>query len=291
MSILIETLLAYLINLASNERSSAIAATRERKLNEALAKEETLRQALRSGRSLRDELRGACVELGRNRDRLGVTPQEEPLWRLLSDEAFQNDLAEWLMAGGIEEGNVVKDRLLGTMEAALTRGGASQEQISFLKTGYFEALDKAVFAHPILAHWRHQLSLDYLREQVTVVRRHAEEAVGIYSPDKQKVALDRYCEKALAAWDIIDLSNLPEGDIHMATQKLLLRQLYMPLRITVEPTSGAEGDDAALARLEQQRDARRHREAGHLFPGERDQPSRPETRSPIGERLSTSRRA
>lgn len=147
-----------------------------------------------------------------------------------------------------------------------------------------------MFAHPILAHWRHQLSLDYLREQVAVVRRHAEEAVGVYSLDKQKAALDRYCEKALAAWDIIDLSNLPEGDIHMATQKLLLRQLYMPLRITVEPTSGAEGDDAALARLEQQRDARRHREAGHLFPGQADQPSRPESRSPVGERLSASRR-
>lgn len=129
MSILIETLLAYLINLASNERSSAIAAARERKLNETLTREEALRQALRSGRSLRDELRSACVELARNRDRLGVTPQEEPLWRLLSDDAFQNDLAEWLMAGGIEEGNVVKDRLLRTMEVALARGGASQADL------------------------------------------------------------------------------------------------------------------------------------------------------------------
>ena len=78
MSILIETLLAYLINLASNERSSAIAATRERKLNEVLAKEEAVRQALRSGRSLRDELRSACVELARNRHRLGGKSQRHP---------------------------------------------------------------------------------------------------------------------------------------------------------------------------------------------------------------------
>ena len=52
----------------------------------------------------------------------------------------------------------------------------------------------------------------------------------------------------------------------------------------------AAGDDAPLARLEQQRDARRHREAGHLFQGERDQSSRPESRSPVGECLSASRR-
>src|SRR5207237_1079327 len=130
---------------------------------------------------------------------------------------------------------------------------------------YFEAIEKAVYAHPILAHWRHQLSLDYLREQMAVLRQRADEAVGIYSPEKQKAALERYCAKALAAWDIIDLSNLPEGDVHMASQKLLLRQLYMPLRIEVEPTNRGEGDDMTLVRLEELREARRHLEAGHVF--------------------------
>jgi hypothetical protein len=38
---------------------------------------------------------------------------------------------------------------------------------------------------------------------------------------------------ALSNWDIIDLSNLPEVDVHLATQKLLLRQLYMPFRIEI----------------------------------------------------------
>ncbi|MCP4256311.1 MAG: NACHT domain-containing protein, partial [Planctomycetes bacterium] len=185
------------------------------------------------------------------------------------------------------EGNEVKDRLHRTMEVALIEGGASKEQIAFFKTSYFDALDKAVFAHPTLSHWRHQLSLNYLREQVAVLRRRAEEAAGIYSPDKQEAALDSYCEKALAAWDIIDLSNLPEGDIHMATQKLLLRQLYMPLRITVEPTKQGEDDDAALARLEEKREVRRQREAGYLSADESDSPISPQSRSPVGECLST----
>lgn len=290
MEIVLGTILSYLVSLAANLRTNAILARREERLREQLKREDALRKALASTRPLREELRAACAELARDRHHLGVTPQEEPLWRLLSDDAFQVDLVEWLMAGGIEEGNAAKERLLRRMEIALAHTSASPEQIAFLRSGYFDAVDRAVFTHPILAHWRHQLSLDYLREQVAVLRRRAEEAAGVYSPEKQKAALDRYCEKALAAWDIIDLSNLPEGDIHIATQKLLLRQLYMPLRIEVEPTKLGEGDEAALARLEEQREVRRHREAGHLFTDEPDRPNRPESRAPVGERLGASRR-
>jgi hypothetical protein len=288
--LLLMNLLAYAINLASNERSSAIGAARTQKFKEALEKDEALRKALASMRSIRDEIRDACVELARNRTHLGVTQQEEPLWQLLSDGVFQADLTEWLMAGGIEEGNAVKDRLLRRMEAALANGDTSPEQIAFLKNGYFDALENTIFVNPVLAHWRHQLSLDYLREQVSILRQRAEEAAGVYSLAKQKTALDRYCAKALAVWDIIDLSNLPEGDIQIATQKLLLRQLYMPLRIEVEPTKLGEPNDAALARLEEQREARRHREAGHLFADVPDRPDRQKLRVPIGECLKVSRR-
>jgi len=210
METVLGTIISYLISLAAGLRTDAILARHEEKLREQLQQEDALRKALASTRSLREELRAACAELARNRQHLGVPSQEEPLWRLLSDDIFQADLAEWLMAGGIEEGDAVKERLLRRMETALAHTGASPEQVAFLRSGYFDAVEKAVFAHPILAHWRHQLSLDYLREQVAVLRRRAEEGAGVYSPEKQKSALDRYCEKALAAWDIIDLSNLPE---------------------------------------------------------------------------------
>ena len=290
METVLGAILSYLISLAANLRADAILASREERLREHLEREDVLRKALTSTRPLREELRVACAELARNRHRLGVTPQEEPLWRLLSDDSFQANLVEWFMAGGIEEGNAVKERLLRRMENALVYTGIGSEQIAFLRSGYFDAVDKAVFAHPILAHWRHQLSLDYLREQVAVLRRHAEEAAGVYSPEKQKAALDRYCEKALAAWDIIDLSNLPEGDIHIATQKLLLRQLYMPLRINVEPTKRGESGGPALARLEEQRETRPYREAGHFFGDEPERRDRAAWRSSAGERLAMSRR-
>jgi hypothetical protein len=214
-----------------------------------------------------------------------VPAKEKPLWGLLNNDAFQSDLAEWFMAGGIEEGQAVQERLLQRMESALIRANGDPTQIAFLKDGYFEAVEKTIFSHPILAHWRHQLSLDYLREQVVGLRQKAEEAAGIYAETEQRAALDRYCEKALAAFDIIDLSNLPEGDVHMVTQKLLLRQLYMPLRIEVEASKRGEEHDVALARLEQQRELRRRREAGHVDPDETDQVRRNESRFSVGERL------
>ncbi len=102
--------------------------------------------------------------------------------------------------------------------------------------------------------------MDYLREMVAILAHKTEEAAGLFSAEKQKAALDRYCEKALAAWDIIDLSNLPEGDIQIATQKLLLRQLYLPTRIL--PQSQKDLADA-LASIEEQRETQRLREAGH----------------------------
>jgi hypothetical protein len=290
MSLFLSTLLAYLVSLAANERSAAIFARRERTLEKALGKERSLQKALASAHSIRDEVGAACVKLAQSRRRFGVTQREEPLWRLLSDEAFQSDLTEWLKAGGIQEGSAVRERILQTMETALSNGGASSNQVAFLRTDYFDAVEKAVFENPILAAWRHQLSLDYLRGQVSALRQLADEAAGRYSPEKKKAALDRYCEKALKAWDIIDLGNLPEGDVHMATQQLLLRQLYMPLRIEMEPTKGGEDDDAVLARLEEQREIRRHREAGHLFGDEPDESERPESRVSVGERVGAAHR-
>src|ERR1017187_6415457 len=287
-SIILQSILSYLIGLAVNLRTDAILSSRKERLKAQLERENNLPKALTPIRPLRDEVRSACAELVRNRGQLGLTPREESLWGLLSGESFQADVTEWLMAGGIEEGAAVKARLLSRIEVALAQACAAPEQIALLRNDYFDALDKAVFAYPALAQWRHHLSLNYLRDQVAMLRQRADEAAGKYSPEKQTAALDRYVEMSLTAWDIIDLSNLPEGDIHLATQKLLLRQLYMPLRIAVEPND--PGGDSALAGLEERREARRRREAGHLFDGELGEAGQPESRAPVGERLAASRR-
>jgi len=290
----IGAILAYLISLAGNERSAAIHKKRKKRLEKAMEDQEALQGALVAGRSLRQELQRVALELARNRARLGVSAQEEPLFALLLDETFQADLGDWLMAGGIPEGCPIKERLAERMEAALVEGGAQPDRIAYLRDHYFEAAERQIFSNPVLAGWRHQLSLDFLREQVAELRRRAEEAAGVYSPEKQKAALDRYCELALKAWDIIDLSNLPEGDVHIATQALLLRQLYVPLRVRVEARAGAQDSEKALADIEDRRDQRRLLEAGRVHRDAFAEPVGPRPDSPehfpIGERLSDARR-
>ena len=175
MEAVLSAIIGYLVELAAD----GVLSEYEKELTTQLGKKLALGKAIASTRPLRDELRTACIHLAQHRDRVGISKQEEPLWKLLSNSSFQDDLIEWLIAGGIAEGNAVKARMLQTMEAALVEGGANPERIAFLKTSYFDALDKAVFSHPALAHWRHQLSLDYLREQVAALRKHAEEAAGI----------------------------------------------------------------------------------------------------------------
>ena len=59
----------------------------------------------------------------------------------------------------------------------------SQFAIGAFKAEYFGMLERAIFSDSTLAHWRHQLSLDYLRDQVAKILHAAEQAAGIYSPD------------------------------------------------------------------------------------------------------------
>ena len=246
---------------------SAASKANEAKLKKAFADTEKLSRALASKRTLRDELGSACIALAQNKDKLGVKPAEKPLWELLSNESFQDALCQWIMGGATPEGNTTKAALLTHIRHALAGRPLPEQQLEFLQNEFFAQLEKAIFSNDILANWRHQLSLTYIHEQVLITRQRADEAVGIFPPEKQKEALDRYCEQALKAWDIIDLNNLPENDVDIATQNLLMRQLYMPLRIRVEKSEGVEDADAALAKLEAQRDTRRRSEAGHTTGG------------------------
>lgn len=93
-SVVINTILSYLVSLAVNYQTDAIHARREKKLREQLEQEDSLVKAFASTRPLRDELRAACVGIARNRNILGIRPHEEPLLHLLTDDTFQDDLVE-----------------------------------------------------------------------------------------------------------------------------------------------------------------------------------------------------
>ncbi|MFN9624239.1 MAG: NACHT domain-containing protein, partial [Cyanobacteriota bacterium] len=93
----------------------------------------------------------------------------------------------------------------------------------------------------------------------------------------------------MANWDIIDLANLPYDQV-LATQKLLLRQLYIPLRIRFEAEKTAGNEQDVLKDLEQQSEHLRLRDGGLLealhsrTTGQLDEPVA------IGERLESGQR-
>lgn len=287
LEFLLTQVVSFFVGLAVNETSTALLKGRENKLLAALQDEERLQQAISSRRSLPDELAIVCNKLAQNRFRpRSVPPHEFPLWKLLTEKDFQADLAAWFMAGDIEEGVEIKVRLAERMKEALA--GADPQQAATLRQDYFTALDRAIFSSPLLANWRLQLRTDYLQTRLAEAVRLARENAGNYSAEKRRAALDRYCEQALAAWDIIDLATLPVEDIQIATQKLLLRQLYVPLRIDIEGPEAKANADELLARLETRRDQHRRREAGYLAPDEAEAPV--ERRVTVGQQLAASNR-
>lgn len=93
----------------------------------------------------------------------------------------------------------------------------------------------------------------------------------------------RYRELALETCDIVDLANFPIGDRELITRDLLLRSLYVSLRVTVDVPPGLESHD--LDRKLQDLEARR-----------KEQDEEPEedqeeagSRFSVGERLTHSK--
>jgi len=279
MEILLSSVLSYLISLAVNERSASIHKKREATLQKLLSDNEKVTKALQSKRTLREEVTVACTRLAQAYDTLSSTSSEKPAWKLLANTDFQDELYRWLTTGGIVEGDPIKEKIFNRIQRALPHKNTLQTCNVF-----FEQLERELFSNEILSRWRHQQSLSYLRAEVSVLKAKAEEAAGIYSEEKQQVALENYCDQAFKSWDIIDLTNLPEGDVDIATQNLLVRQLYMPLRIDIDHE---QTSDDSLKLIERERSLRRSREAGRITTeGERQKPRN----AGIGELLKTNQR-
>lgn len=259
-TLLLSTFLGYLVNIASNERSATIADSRRATIEKALANSKRLEESLRHSRSLSDELKIACLAIVRHLQETSQARLRPNTMRLLQDEIFMHDVALWLTAGAIQEGQDIKLRLAQQIQQSLDDDKCSHPDTTSLQV--LEQLEKAVFSNPVMAAWRHQLSLDYLQGEVAKLRALAEEAAGHYTDLDQRRALQQYCKHALSTWDIIDLTNLPEGDVHIATQQLLLRRLYMPLRLVMALPDNDGNTDAPLVQMEAEREDRRKREAG-----------------------------
>jgi hypothetical protein len=149
--------------------------------------------------------------------------------------------------------------------------------VKALGTGWAHRIVNAARQHPSVRVFAVQMEEDAYVQQLSF-----DDSVAMYWCDPEKATQDlvaslqryypvgdtllpsaqstdaeqRYRELALESCDIIDLANLPESDRHIATRKLELRRLYVPLRVRVEVPSGSEIDDARIEALTRARSAR-----------------------------------
>jgi hypothetical protein len=313
METIIGAILSYLISLAAGLRGQAILEKEKKELKKKLEKEAEALQGIQDRRSLREQLRLVGTNAARITDKAGITNAEKPLFMLLTDEVFQEDMAKWLTAWRPEEKKNAEVELAEQMVKALQRGGVDDKQIGKFKSGYFDRIEKVVFSDPVLANWRLSLALNAAFERLdeleaiireegletrhevqeqhketrqTVAEMAAQEAhrlVERFSEEQRQQAVSRYRELALESCDIIDLANLPEGDRHIAARQLELRRLYVPLRVQVEITLARELAEADLEKIEKQREKMRMQRI-------KDKEEDDKNRVPAGERLAKSGR-
>lgn len=109
------------------------------------------------------------------------------------------------------------------------------------------------------------------------------------SPSVSADALAHYRQLALVSCDIIDLSNLPESDRHLATRQLELRRLYVALRVYIEIPSDTEVGERSIELMERRRAKQRKDFSSNIKAGgvEAEDELR---RVPVGKRLGSSKR-
>jgi hypothetical protein len=166
METIIGAILAYLISLAAGLRGGAILEKEEQELNKKLEKEAEALRAIQDRSALKDQLRLVGTEAARITAKAGVTDAEKPLFMLLNDEVFQEDMAKWLTAWRPVDKKEAEAVLAGQMVKALQRGGVDDRKIKQFKSGYFNRIEKVVFKDPVLSNWRLTLALNAAFERL-----------------------------------------------------------------------------------------------------------------------------
>jgi hypothetical protein len=263
----ISIVLSYLISLAAGFRADAFLKKQAEKHQQALSKIEITQQiqSFKDDHALVNEMQSLAHQFIAETKEVAEMPDEaKALIDLFAEPDFLKDLAQWLVMWDIEEGIKAQEALEFRMSVVLKMSGANPESIDQIKSNYFALAAREISRNPVLAHWRHTLCLNALHQKVDQLHQFAMEQAGHYSQEQRQQALDHYRTLALATCDILDLAGLPEDDRHLATQKFILRQFYVPLRLSVEMAREAEIGLAELEKLEWRREKQRLYAAGRF---------------------------
>ncbi len=279
--VVVSTALGFLTSVLAGSLTSSLGRHADRVRRDEASSDDTLKAALGARRTISAELGLACAELARRLAELN-RDATEPLQTLLVDETFQSDLEQWLILGRIPEGIEVNTRLRAQLTSVALASGV--ERPDAVVEDDLGRLERMVFASPVLSAWTQQRSIDHLRAMLGDSQRLLRLAAGEYDQAERDRVSSTYIQRTLGEHDIIDLTGLPE-DISTATVRGLLRHLYMPLRLNMEPETRSELA-RAIASMEDQRKKRLDWESGRR---DADQPSERQAR-PLGAEITDFRR-
>lgn len=317
MEIIVGSLLSYLISLAAGMRLDAMAKKRKKKLNNALNENKEQLQRIQDVRSFKEQLKLVTPDIKQIKKEFEITENEKPLLSLFTREDFQDGLARWLSAYKPDEKKEIQKSITEKMVKALRDGGASEEKVKEFSAKYFKLVERQVFNIPALSEWRLTIMFNAVLEEmvelksvvrddgdktredikekinetqdilVKIVHKRAER----FTDEERQKALERYRELALESLNIIDLANLPESDRHVATNKLEIRHLYVPLRLTLEFDPQADPSEEEMEKVEKRREADRLRLAGWTTSDlDREKEKERRKRVSVGERLQISKK-
>ncbi len=242
-------LLQYVVELSISFVSEAALAVYQAKAQEKLARAKNLKdvELFHSMDAFTAELISVSDSvIQQTKETLKLGEQHAPLLRLFEDYKFLNELAKWLVLGQHGEGEQARKSLETRMIATLRGCGTKPELVTEFEKTFFALIERDIARNPTLAHWRQEASLKIL-------------SCKLFTPEQLQHALIRYRDLTLKFCDILDLASLPEDDRHLATQKFVLRNFYVPLRVRVEMTALTEED---LIKLELRRESERLQAAG-----------------------------
>lgn len=244
----------YLVSLAAGVQADVTLTAHRKQVADALAAEREAsakrREALRGRQSIEQQLERVAADAGRLMTTFGVPRAvSDALCTLLDEPSFRADLVAWLRHWYLSIADDARARLEVQMRAA----GLPEDFV----TGFFSAAEHVVFADPVFANWRLHVALRAAGDEREELLRRLRERDGIFDSKALEAAEALYRDRVLETHDIIDLAGLPEDDRGLAMKRLVLRQLYIPLRAKAEPrrteTTADEPTDAMLQRWEQAR--------------------------------------
>ncbi|MEU4236628.1 HEAT repeat domain-containing protein [Actinoplanes sp. NPDC026619] len=148
---------------------------------------------------------------------------------------------------------------------------------------YGVAVEQEVYLQPltldgvIAEYWRDPVRA--IEAVITALRQHYPTAPAALPAGRSAAAEQRFRDLLLRSCDIIDLANLP-ADRRLATQELMLRNLFLPLTVRVESEAGPD-PERILEAIEQRRVTGGRATSATPDPGELEPP---------GARLAAGRR-